>query len=131
MSKELMLNLAAVISLLPIAIIGFNLKIERGKAYWHLIGVAIAGPSALIIYKLSGVWYTDLGTSIWATVAVTIILFSIISLVFPNSQPLAPLIAIYLIFLGLIATVWDESTPNHIETFNLSGIWIWIHIVLS
>ena len=130
MSKEILLNLAAVISLLPILILGFNLKTKSETTYWYLLFVAISGPSALIIYKLSGTWQTDLGTAIWATIAITIILFALISFIFPFARPLGPLICSYLIFLGIIGIIWDGSSKNHSETFNLSGVWIWIHIVL-
>jgi len=131
MTDGLILNLAAVLALVPASLLGLRREPGRDGMYWMMLAVATLGPFTTIMVSLSGEWHTDLATSLWATIGASMVLFSVISILTREAWRLTPLIAIYMIILGVLATIWAHAgEPQGLGSAG-SGPWIGLHIAVS
>ncbi len=131
MTDGLVLNLSAVVALLPAALLGLRKETSRNSVYWLLLAVAVFGPFTTTIASLSGEWHTDLATSLWATISASMVLFAVISVLTREAWRLAPLLATYMIILGLSATIWSHAGEPQIMASASPGPWIGLHIAVS
>lgn len=141
MTHDLIFGLAAFASLLPAAL--FALKqgdVSRGEdgrnaAYWLTLAVAVSGPLVWVVVQSSGVWHTGLSTTLWVTIAASMLMFAVIVLLSPTAWRLTPLLTPYMALLALLALVWQhapESRPLAADA--ASGIatgWVEAHILVS
>ena len=60
MSDALLLNLSALIALLPASLVAQRKIAARDTVFWLVLGVAIAGPALLLVVTSTAVSYTHL-----------------------------------------------------------------------
>jgi len=131
MTDGLILNLGAVLALVPASLLALRQNPGRDGVYWLALVIASLGPFAAIVGSLSGEWHTDLATSLWATIAASMILFAIISVLTREAWRLTPLITAYMIILGMLATVWSHAGDPQIMGNAGFGPWVGLHIAVS
>ncbi len=130
MTDSFVLGVSALMALLAPALLAFRRENSRDGLYWALMGAAVAGPVAWTVVQLSGAWLTDLSTTLWITVASSIVLFAFLAATIRHAWRLTPLTAPYLASIGLLALIWSQGAQNTLDLSNLSG-WILVHIILS
>ena len=131
MASSLILSLAALVALVPAAVL--PLRREAGgpdPLFWAAVAVAVAGPGAYSLVLLGGGWPTGLAPALWVSIAVSMVLFAILTLVSREAWRLRPLLLPYLILLGLIATVWGR-VPAQAALTAAPDAWLGIHIAAS
>lgn len=131
MANSLILSLAALIALVPAAVLPLRREATGPDlVFWAAIAVAVAGPGAYSLVLLGGAWPTGLSAALWVSIAVSMVAFAGLALVSREGWRLRPLLLPYLILLGLIATVWAR-TPAHARLAAAPDTWLDLHIVLS
>lgn len=124
------LNISAVIALIPAALAGFRRTAERDVTFWAALGVAIAGPLAWVYVRQSEAWHTDISTALWLTVVTCVLLLGIIALSTRQGWKLSTLLFPYLVLLALLAFVWGQA-PDRPLRGAVPLAWIASHIVVS
>src|SRR6185437_9054521 len=74
-STSLVLNLAALASLLPAALVRWRREDARDGVFFVALTLAAIGPLAWAASQLGGAWRTGFATSLWITIAATMVLF--------------------------------------------------------
>lgn len=129
MSTPMILNAAALLSLVAAALVPLRGGARRDVPFWSMVLSAVAGASAFSVALVSGAWQTDLGTALWVSVAATTAIFALMAAVTPSSWRLAPLLMPYLAWMGVFASiVRGEPRPM---AGGAPAIWIDLHIVVS
>jgi ABC-type uncharacterized transport system permease subunit len=132
MSDALLLNLSALIALLPASLVAQRKLVAPNSSFWLLLSVAVAGPSLLLAANSADGWHSDLSTALWATITVSLLLLAIISAVIKKIWRLSALFIPYMFIFGLFATALATINTTHIiaPTNTISG-WVALHIVVS
>ena len=130
MTTALLHNLAALLSLVPVTIAVWRGRAARDRLFWALTAVALAGPFGLVAVRFGAAWSSGLSEALWVTVLAGILLFAMISAVSKQTWRLAGLLFPYLILLGLIATIGDQTGDAGRATAVPSG-WVLVHILVS
>lgn len=123
------LDVLAIGSLIPAALVPLRAGTARGAAFWVAAGLAVLGPAALSVTLLSSAWRTDFGTALWVSIAVSAALFAGLSATTRAGWRLAPLLMPYLLALGFFATV-VRGDPRPMVG-GAPPLWIDLHIVMS
>lgn len=127
-----LLSISALASLLPASFQAlFRSTPSRDAIYWLFLSIAVAGPLGWVVVHTSGSWKTDLGAALWVTVAVTMMIYTIVAAVTRHGWRLVPLLAPYMLILGAIATVWDNTPGQSMTAGSAAGTWIGVHIATS
>ncbi len=125
------MSLAALVALLPGAILPFRRRLERpDTVYWLLLAVALAGSSAVAVVGFKGAWNAGFSAALWLSIATTLALFILLSAALREAWRLAPLMLPYLLLLGFLATVWAQATPVARPDIALDA-WLKIHIATA
>lgn len=122
--------MTALLTLLPATFLGFRPELRKDAAFWASVGLAFMGPAVLGLAILGGAWVTGFAPALWVSIAVTILLFGVGSAVVPTLWRLLPLLAPYLLLLGIIATVWQHALGAPL-TEEAPGGWVQIHITMG
>lgn len=143
MSTPIMLGLAGLLTLLPAALMPFStigsalpvpedgsLHPRPGIAFWLLLTVSTLGPVAFQIARFQAGWLSDFGSSLWATVAVTMVSFVFLAGMTRHGWRLTALLLPYLMLLGLLGTVWAAAAVPA-ETTPVPSAWLWLHIAIA
>jgi ABC-type uncharacterized transport system permease subunit len=130
MSTNLIHSLAALLSLFPLTLAIWRGGAARNGLYWVLLGVALAGPTTLVVARYGGSWNSGLSEALWVTVLGAILLFGAISALSREAWRLSSLLFPYLILLGAIGTIWDHASESGV-TNGVPGGWILLHILVS
>lgn len=129
MSSHAILNAVALISLLPAALLPLRSGADRDGGFWAATALAVAGPAAFAALLFSGHWRTDLGTTLWVSVAISAALFAVIALGTRFGWRLAPLLMPYLALMGLLASV-VRGEPRPMAG-GAPAVWLDLHILVS
>jgi len=130
MSETLLLNITALLALLPVW--GVSLKHERAKdmVYWLTLVVAVAGVGVWVVAQLAGQWQTGLSITLWVTISMTLLIFLGVSIWASQAWRLTPLLIPYLLILGVMATIWQTAIGSPMSLKVPTG-WIHMHIFVS
>ncbi len=132
MSGSLLLNLAALISLVPAALAAVRGRTEhRDTVFWILLVLALAGSLAVLVGGSPGIWQTGFGPTLWVTIAATIFLFVCLSAVLSDAWRLSPLLLPYLLILGSLATIWSSAPGVRPLAADTPPVWIQVHIAAA
>jgi len=131
MADGLILNLSAILALVPASLLGLRRESGRDGVYWLALAIATLGPFTTTVSSLSGEWHTDLATSLWATIAASMVLFAVISILTREAWRLTPLVTAYMIILGVLATIWNHAGDPQVMKGSGFGPWIGLHIAVS
>ncbi len=125
------MSLAALVALLPGAILPFRRRLERpDTVYWLLLAVALAGSSAVAAVGLRGAWNAGFSATLWLSIATTLALFLLLSAALREAWRLAALVLPYLLLLGLLATIWAQAAPLARPEASFDA-WLKIHIATA
>ncbi len=129
MTDSLMLNLSALIALIPAAVL--PLRRERPDlVFWAVVAAAVAGPAAYGLVRLGGAWQTGLSTALWVSIAASMAIFAVLAAVGREAWRLRPLLLPYLLLLGVLAAMWSQ-VPARAGLAAAPDAWLSVHIALS
>ncbi len=135
MSADAVLNIAALIALIPALIAAW-----RGDSamptprFWFLLAVAVAGPVVWTVSATTAVadWRTDLSFSLWVSVSASMVVFAAAAAFERNVARLAPLFLGFMAFLALFACLsHGAAAPAPMAITPGDGAWLWFHIGMS
>ena len=130
MANSLLLNLSALVALLPAAILSYRREVERPDVtFWALLIVALAGPAVVALLILGGPWQTGFSATLWVSVAASMLLFTGLVALSREAWRLTPLLMPYLLLLGVLATIWARVPARHAPV--APDTWLSVHIALS
>lgn len=130
MTQDLLFSFTALVSLLPVALIGFRREPPPDGLYWLLLVVAVIGPVTWVLSHMSGTWRSGFSITLWVTIAATMGLFSIIAVVSPKTRRLTVLVVPYMVLVAVLATVWQQAPERHLAA-SVPNAWVSTHIVVS
>jgi ABC-type uncharacterized transport system permease subunit len=130
MNASLVLNLSALLSLLPAPALLLRRREDRDPLFWLLLAVAVVGPLVVAVAHLWQGWLTGLSAALWVSIAASMVLFAVISLLTPHGWRLTPLLLPYLFLFGVAATLSDRLPSRPLATPAPAG-WLDVHILIS
>jgi ABC-type uncharacterized transport system permease subunit len=129
MSSHVLLSLAALAALVPAAVRAQWGMQRQDAIFWLLIGAALAGLVARAATALAPAWHTSLSGALWITTAASLAIFIVVAAVARDAWRLAPLLLPYLILLGILGTIWQESPERPLAP--APAVWLDLHILIS
>ncbi|MHA1565739.1 MAG: cytochrome c biogenesis protein CcsA [Alphaproteobacteria bacterium] len=130
MSTSLMLSLAALVTLLPAAVLPLRWPEQRNGLFWIVVAIGVGGTLILSYALTSGVWQTGFAVSLWITIATTMALFAVLAFGLRDCWRLGALLVPYLLLLGVVATIWSSASVGA-AVVTLPDPWLIIHIVAA
>lgn len=130
MPSSLLLNLTALVALVPLSLLALRRTVRRDGLFWGLLALAIAGPVLLVAAEQSESWRTGFSTALWLTVGLCLVSFATVSMVTAQGWRLAPLLSPYLVLLAILATVWHAAPQRPLSGAIAPG-WLSVHIGAS
>jgi len=131
MPDTMILSLSAIIALVPSTLLAMRRHHRPDAVFWLVLMVAVAGPMILVLFTMAGSWRTDLSTTIWVTIAATMAIFAVITILAHETWRLTPLVTGYMAALGFLAAVWSQVPHKPLSEGASGGGWIGIHITVS
>ncbi len=131
MPENIILSLSAIIALMPSSLLALRRDHRPDMVFWLVLLVAVAGPLILVLVTMAGAWRTDLATALWVTIAATMAIYAVITVLAHETWRLAPLISAYMAVLGIIATIWSQVPHQPLSSTTTTDGWIGIHIGVS
>lgn len=128
--NPLLFSLSALCALVPVWLAGMRHKDAPDALYWATLAVALAGPLAWVIVQMAGAWRPGFSTTLWVTVAGSIGVFILVAATTAQGWRLTPLIAPYLLLVGMLATIWQQASPPPLQAAAATG-WVHSHILVS
>lgn len=129
MPVSLIFGLSALAALVPAW-----LFVLRGGGrvlmFWLLLAVALVGPGVWAGAQIAGHWQTGFSTTLWLTIAASLVVFAGVAGVSRSAWRLTPLLIPYLLVLGVLAMIWQAS-PGQPLSGGAPGRWLAAHIVVS
>lgn len=136
MMEESLISLSAFAALLPSAFVALKRR-EAGRGdegrdvtYWLTLAVAVIGPLVWVIIKMSTAWQTGLSTTLWVTVAASMMIFAVLTILNDKAWRLTPLLVPYMAVLAVFAIIWQQVPVTH-PLVDRSGGWVEAHILVS
>jgi ABC-type uncharacterized transport system permease subunit len=86
---------------------------------------------ARVAVHIAGPWQTGFAASLWATLAVSALLYAGVAAIAAQAWRLAPVLAGYLFLLGLIAVVWQAAPGRSLDAGPQIEGWVGAHIAVS
>lgn len=124
------LNLAALVSLIPAALLPFRTQNQRDSWFWAVLALAVLGPLLWSVSLFSENWSAGLAADLWAGIAASMILFTGVCLLERQAWRLMPLLSPYLLLLGLAASLLAGTAELPLPD-NAPGAWLDLHILVS
>jgi ABC-type uncharacterized transport system permease subunit len=131
MTESLLYSLAAIVSLIPLAAVGFRRERGRDALYLAALAAAVIVPVGLAAGRLAGAWRTDLSTALWVTVAAGMIVFALASLSHRPADRLAPLLGPYMAVLAVLAALWQHAPARPLAPEASDSLWVALHIATA
>lgn len=129
--NSLLVNLATLATLLPASLQAFRRAPAADRLFWAFLGIAATGAAARVAYQIAGPWPTDLATALWLTIAGSLALYAVTAAVVAEAWRLAPLIAAYMLLLGILGTVLQDAPGRPLVVNAADTGWMTVHIVVS
>jgi ABC-type uncharacterized transport system permease subunit len=129
LSTNLLLSLATLASLVPVALATLRGTARRNGMFWLLLAVALAGPVVRAFLSLEPAWHTSLSGALWLSIATSLALFYLIALATREAWRLTPLLVPYLFLLGVVATIWQQAPGRPL--IPAPAMWLELHIAVS
>lgn len=126
----LLLNISALVALVPASINALRRAPERDGVYWALLAVAVFGPLVWVFFRQIDVWHTGLSMALWLTITGSLVIFLGVAIVSRVGWRLTPALLPYLLALAVLATIWSQA-PERPFTGDVPLAWLGTHIVVS
>lgn len=130
-TKRMWLSVIALSSIVPAAAQAFRERAGRDAVFWATLAAAVAGPLAWIVVHNASAWQTGLASTLWVTIAASFALFAVVAVRFTQAWRLVPLLAGYMLLLGLGAVVWQDVPGEPLQATAGERGWVTVHIVLG
>jgi ABC-type uncharacterized transport system permease subunit len=127
----LLLDVLPLLALVPAALQVLRREPRRDALFWAAVASAVAGPAGRVAADLAGPWQTGLSAALWATVAVSAILYAGVAALAAQAWRLASPFASYMFLLALVAVVWQAAPGRPLIADPRTGGWIALHIAVS
>ena len=98
--------------------------------FWLSLVVALLCALIELSHLMKGGWHTGLSVALWISVAASLGIFILVSLVWPNARRLEPLLMPYLVLLAALAMVWVQAPQRPLAEAAPSS-WLGVHIFAS
>ena len=122
-------NLSAVVAILPIALLVVRPVSARDRRFWMAVAVAAIGAIGWTVVRFGDDWDVGLGAALWVSVAATVLLFAVLSAVSTTMARLAGLLGPYLLAVAVLASALDRpGTPSQDGG---PPVWVVVHVVVS
>ncbi len=130
MSNPVFFNVAALVALIPAALVAFRRGQGKDGLFLAVLGLAIAGPVVWAAAQLSDTWQTGLSTTLWVIIATSLLLFGGLVVTVRQAWRLTPLLLPYLMILGVLASLFARGPhPDLAGTAPLA--WLEAHILVA
>jgi ABC-type uncharacterized transport system permease subunit len=130
MLQEWTPQITALIGLLPLSAAALTGRLRSGGLFWLLLGAALIGPVALVGAHLMAGWQSGLSANLWASVAITLVIFALVCVFRPGTYRLSALLLPYLGLLELLAIIFSHAPAA--EALNMSALaWFRTHVLLA
>jgi ABC-type uncharacterized transport system permease subunit len=123
-------NLAALLALVPVALLPLRRNAGRDMFFWAALILAIAGPLAWALGQLKGGWQTNLSADLWAGIAGSMAVFGLIAVLNRQAWRLTPLLVPYMILLGVLAALFAFAPAEPLKE-SAPAAWLDLHILVS
>lgn len=130
MPVTMMVSIGALLALIPAALLPYRGGGARDSMFWLLLCVGLSGAVLTVAVLFAAGWRTGLGAALWAIVAVSLALYAAVAALNRQAWRLSPLLLPYLIVIGGLATIWQDSPERPLAAGSL-GAWTAAHIVLA
>ena len=135
MAADTVLNIAALVALLPALLAAWKGAAEQPQArYWMLLAVAVVGPVAWTVAAATAVadWRTDLSFALWVSVSASMAVFAAAAVFDRDVARLSPLFLVLMTLLAVLAMLSHGATNASPMTMAPGdGGWLWFHIGVS
>ncbi|WP_193180579.1 cytochrome c biogenesis protein CcsA [Nisaea sediminum] len=128
---SLLLNLSALLALIPVGLFSLRAPAREGGAFWALLAVATAGPLLYVVVTLGASWRSDLAMALWLAVCASLLVFLPLCWLRPAARGLTALLVPYLFLMALGATVAGSVEPSIRLAEQLPGGWFSAHIAIA
>ena len=125
------LSFIALTAIFPAVFQAFRGTASRDGVFWGTLAVGIAGPLAWVSVHSAPAWQTGLAATLWVTIAATLALYAVVAGVFRQAWRLSPLLAGYMLLLGLGAVIWQNAGGEPLQAGAGDRAWINIHISMG
>ncbi len=129
--ENALLNLSALLAMVPAAVQALRRPPARDGLFWAALGIAVTAAVVRVAVQLSGPWETGLAPALWLTIAVTLAFYVLVAALSPEAWRLTPLVATYMLVLGILATIWQEAPGLPLVADADEVGWIGVHITFS
>lgn len=123
-------NLVALVSLLSAALVPWRRHSGPDAVFWSALGLALLICMAWAVFQVEPAWSTGFATALWLTIAATLFAFVILVLLVRDAWRLAPLLLPYLLLLGLLASLWSQTSTASVSPETPFG-WFAVHVAVS
>ena len=131
MPNAFLMSLSALAALVPVSIWSFKSSpARRDVVFWAVLTAALAGPAAVSVVQLYRPWQSGLSLALWMSIAASMATLIVVSLAMREAWRLTPLLAPYLLLLGVLATLWSNVEPSG-PALAPPDAWVTLHIVVS
>ncbi len=103
---------------------------QADVVFWLSLAVALLCAIVELSYLMEDGWRTGLSVALWISIAASLGIFILVSLVWPNARRLAPLLMPYLVLLAALAMFWVQA-PERPLTEAAPSSWLGVHIFAS
>lgn len=124
------LDIVPLLALVVIALIRPRGAERADVVFWLSLSVALLCALIELSHLNDGGWQTGFSVALWISIAASLGVFILVSLVWPNARRLQPLLMPFLVLLGAIALVWVRAPERPIADFS-SASWLGVHIFTS
>jgi ABC-type uncharacterized transport system permease subunit len=130
MTQTTGLAIAALLALVPVALLALRREPRRDMLYWLLLAVAAVGPIVWLTAVFAAGWRTGLSPALIVTLAATLLIYVVLAAATREAWRLTPLLLPYLMLVGLIAALWQHQ-PERPVVGTAPSAWIEFHILVS
>jgi ABC-type uncharacterized transport system permease subunit len=127
MPVGLIMSVAALIALVPAALLPLRSDHRRDPTFWILLAVALAGPLGVVYVLFASGWRTGLSSALWLTIAVSLVIYAGLAARARAAWRLVPLLLPYLLLFGIVATIWQNQPERPLADAELTA-WTQLHI---
>lgn len=129
MQASLILNLSALVSLLPVSALALRHRVEPDRSFWMLLAVAVAGSAVPAVEKMAQGWLSSLSAALWLSIVATLVVFATVSATTRHGWRLGPLLLPYLLVLAIGAAATEYVPPAAASA--APDRWTEVHVLVS
>ncbi|MBO6948456.1 MAG: cytochrome c biogenesis protein CcsA [Rhodospirillales bacterium] len=130
MQTGILFGLTAIVSLVPAIALTWRRQFACNAAFWAVFALASIGPASAVAVRSQDAWQGDFSTSIWVTIAVTMALFLVFSILVRSVWRLAPLLSGYMLILAVLGFAWQHAPHEPVSGAGNTSLLI-LHIAFA